>query len=99
MAWATNHIASLASGESVKFRPHGNSMSGKIESGQLVTVEPVTDLETLKVDDIVLCKVNGFQYLHIIDSIADGRFMIKNNKGHQNGWTKAIYGRLISVED
>lgn len=99
MSWATYHIEKLASGETVKFRPHGNSMSGKIESGQLVTVEPVTDPETLEVGDIVLCKVSGNHYLHLIDAKRDGQFMIKNNKGHQNGWTKTIYGRVISIED
>jgi hypothetical protein len=41
-------------------------MSGKIESGQLGAVEPVDDLKTLKVGDIVLCKVNGHEYLHLI---------------------------------
>jgi hypothetical protein len=62
MGWASAHIARLQDGETVQFRPRGNSMQGKIESGQLCTVEPV-DTATLKVGDIVLCKVNGKQYL------------------------------------
>ena len=40
-------------------------MSGKIESGQLCTVVPA-NVEDVNVGDIVLCKVNGFQYLHLI---------------------------------
>ena len=43
MGWATAYIAKLKAGETVSFRPRGHSMSGKIESGQLCTVEPVTD--------------------------------------------------------
>ena len=41
MGWASDHIARLQDGETVQFRPKGNSMQGKIESGQLCTVEPV----------------------------------------------------------
>jgi len=74
-------------------------MSGKIESGQLCTVEPA-DVSTLRVGDIVLCKVNGTQYLHLIKAIQGSRFQIGNNKGRINGWVGAnsIYGRCIRVE-
>jgi hypothetical protein len=58
MGWARVHVERLRAGETVSFRPRGNSMSGKIESGQLCTVAPV-DPATLEVGDIVLCKVNG----------------------------------------
>ena len=59
MSWATTYIEKLKRGETVQFRPLGNSMSGKIESGQLCIVVPV-NAENLNVGDIVLCKVNGF---------------------------------------
>jgi len=74
-------------------------MSGKIESGQLCTVEPV-DLGTLKVGDIVLCRVNGAQYLHFIKAIQGPRFQIGNNRGGINGWItgNSIYGRCVRVE-
>jgi hypothetical protein len=100
MGWATGHIAKLQEGEVVKFRPHGNSMKGRIESGQLCTVEPV-DAAALEVGDIVLCKVNGKQYLHLVKAIQGPRFLIANNKGRQNGWTSAnqIYGKCVKVED
>ncbi len=65
MGWATPYIDKLGRGETVQFRPRGNSMRGKIESGQLCTVVPVNPDE-LKVGDIVLCKVNGYQYIHLI---------------------------------
>jgi SOS-response transcriptional repressor LexA len=100
MGWATFYIAQLRLGNSVQFRPRGNSMQGKIESGQLCTIEPV-DVEQLCVGDIVLCKVNGQQYLHLIKAIDGSRFQIANNKGRTNGWvgSNAIYGRCVAVEN
>ncbi len=100
MGWATQYIAKLKDGETVKFRPRGNSMSGKIESGQLCTVTPVQDPSELSVGDIVLCKVNGSQYIHLIKAIQGKRFQIGNNRGRINGWITAssIYGKCIRVE-
>jgi alpha-ribazole phosphatase len=53
MGWAAHYIAKLKEGGAVQFRPRGASMRGRIESGQLVTVEPVNPA-TLGVGDIVL---------------------------------------------
>lgn len=99
MGWATAHIEKLRGGATVSLRPRGNSMSGKIESGQLCTVEPV-DHAALTVGDIVLCKVNGREYLHLIKAIQGPRFQIGNNRGRVNGWVSAnaIFGRLTRVE-
>ncbi|MCI0700935.1 MAG: hypothetical protein L0241_07625 [Planctomycetia bacterium] len=98
MGWATGYIEKLKAGETVSFRPRGNSMSGKIESGQLCTVTPV-DPATLQVGDIVLCKVNGQEYLHLIRAIQGPRFQIGNNRGRINGWVTAgaIFGKCIRV--
>jgi hypothetical protein len=100
MGWASPYITKLLQGEAVSFRPRGHSMSPKIKSGQLCTVEPV-DPAVLQVGDIVLCKVRAAEYLHLIKAIQDGRFQIGNNRGHINGWIgpKSIFGRLASVED
>jgi hypothetical protein len=99
MGWATQYIARLQAGATVQFRPRGDSMRGKIDSGQLCTAVPV-DTATVKVGDIVLCKVNGRQYLHLVKAIQGGRFQIGNNRGHVNGWVSAgcIYGRCVRVE-
>ncbi|WP_165228202.1 S24/S26 family peptidase [Aquisphaera insulae] len=99
MGWASAYIEKLRSGEPVAFRPRGNSMEGKIESGQLCTVEPV-DAASLQVGDIVLCKVNGREYLHLIKAIQGHRFQIGNNRGRINGWVSAgaIYGRCVRIE-
>jgi len=99
MAWATRHIEKLSLGENVDFRPHGNSMIPIIKSGEHVFLEPIFEDTILAVKDVVLCKVNGKQYLHLITAIKGDRYQISNNKGHINGWTskKSIFGRLINV--
>jgi hypothetical protein len=99
MGWADGHIARLVRGETVQFRPRGNSMVGKISSGQLCTVEPLGE-RALAVDDIVLCRVKGNQYLHLVKAIQGERFQIGNNRGGINGWItrRQIFGYLISVE-
>ena len=98
MGWANQYIAKLQAGETVQFRPRGNSMRGKVESRQLCTVEPVNG--ELRVGDVVLCKVGGKQYLHLIKAIQGDRYQIGNNRGHINGWVgrNAIFGRLVRVE-
>lgn len=99
MGWATGHITILRACRTVSFRPRGNSMSTRIESGQLCTVEPVNPSD-LRAGEIVLCKVRGTDYLHFVKAIQDGRFQIGNNRGHINGWIGAnsIFGRLAKVE-
>ena len=92
MGWATYHIQNLLEGKTIQFRPHGSSMKGKIESGQLVIVKPV-DRE-IQIGDIVLCKVKGKEYLHLVKAIRNGQYQIGNNRGYINGWItiNSIYG-------
>lgn len=91
--------AELKDGETVQFRPRGNSMSPKIESEQLCTVSPA-DPESTEVGYIVLCKVNGNQYLHLVKAINGKRFQIGKNRVLINSWIPAnsIYGRLAKVK-
>lgn len=100
MGWATGYIEQLKRGVTVSFRPRGNSMRGRIDSGQLCTVEPIADPAALEVGDIVLCSVRGAQYLHIIKAIRGAQYQIGNNVGGINGWitARAIYGRCVRVE-
>lgn len=57
--------------------------------------------EGYAIGDIVFCKVKGrFIDAHKITKIGpDGRFMIANNHGHENGWTREIYGKVIAATD
>ena len=98
MGWADNHISKLLRGETVSCRPRGNSMKGKIESGNLCTLLPITK-DPVK-GDIVLCKVKGQQYLHLISAVRKNQFQISNNRGKVNGWVglNNIYGILVSVD-
>jgi hypothetical protein len=53
------------------------------------------------VGDIVLCRIGGSEYLHIIKAIGRGRFQIGNNRGRINGWvgSNGIFGKCIRIED
>ena len=99
MGWADKLIERLTAGETVQFRPRGNSMKGKIESGQLCTVVPIANIDKVTVGDIVLCRVRGAQYLHLVQAVREGQFQIGNNRGGINGWIgpTAIFGILTEV--
>lgn len=99
--WATGYISALNEGRTVKFRPKGNSMTPRIKSGELVTVEPVQPENVIE-GDVVLCEIGRTQYLHLVKAVdRDGnriRFTIGNNHGRINGRTSRVYGKLIRVE-
>ena len=99
MSWAHHAKEALRRGETVQVRPRGHSMRGKVDDGNLVTLEPC-DPSTLSVDDVVLVRVRGTDYLHLIKAINGDRFLIGNNRGGTNGWVgrNALYGRAIRIE-
>ena len=74
-------------------------MRGKVNDGDLVTLEPC-EPGALATGDIVLVRVRGTDYLHLIKAINGDRFLIGNNRGGTNGWVgrNAIYGRAVRVE-
>lgn len=101
MGWAQHYIEKLKQGETVQFRPRGPSMQPRIKSGALCTVEPLNESTALSEGDVVLCKVSGKEYLHLVKAVAsNGLYQIGNNRGGINGWIglKNIYGRLVKVE-
>src|SRR5687768_17674137 len=99
MSWADRAIEALRDGRTAVIRPRGGSMRPKVESGATVTVMPV-DVRDLEVGDVVLCKVGGAVYLHLVKALEGGpddrRVLIGNNRGGVNGWTKAVYGRATA---
>lgn len=99
MGWADGHIARLALGKTVQFRPRGHSMTGKVNDGQLCTVAPIGP-SVVNAGDIVLCRVKGAQYLHLVKAVQGERFQIGNNRGGINGWVtrRQLFGRLVRVE-
>jgi hypothetical protein len=102
MSWADRTIQALATGAITQCRPHGGSMRGRIESGQLVTLDPSREPE---VDDAVLCRCKGNVFVHLVKAIQghgdDRRFLIGNNRGGINGWVgrAAVYGVVTDVGD
>lgn len=97
MSWALPYIEKLKSSETVQFRPRGNSMQPRINSGDQVTVS--SKIDELAVGDIVLCKVKGRHYLHLIKAMESDRFQIGNNRGFINGWISknAIFGKVTQI--
>ncbi|WP_069161218.1 hypothetical protein [Nocardia altamirensis] len=93
--------ARVAAGGLVEFRSTGSSMVPLIHSRDLVTVAPV-DPTKLEVGDIVLAKVAGTVYLHLISAldVSRGRVQISNNRGRVNGWTNhdRVFGICLAVE-
>jgi hypothetical protein len=74
-------------------------MKGRVESGSLVTLEPV-DPADLQVGDVVLVRVKGRVYLHLVKALRGNQFQIGNNRGGINGWVgpTAIYGIATKIE-
>lgn len=104
MNWASSAIQALKEGKQTQIRPHGQSMKGKVESGSLVTLKPYED-DLPQLGDIVLVKVNGRVYLHLIKALKfegtdKARFLIGNNRGGVNGWVSrdSLYGVAIKIE-
>jgi hypothetical protein len=91
-------VERLQAGETIQFRPVGNSMRPRIKSRQLVTVEPC-DLESVEKGDVVYAKVGRRLVLHLCSAVAKGRVQISNNHGFVNGWTSTVYGKVTKVED
>src|SRR5262245_60915051 len=91
--------ARVARGETVRFRPTGSSMAPLILSRQEVTVAPV-DPTRVEVGDIVLARVAGTTYLHLVVATDRERVQIGNNRGRVNGWTGhgRVFGLCVAVE-
>lgn len=88
----------LQNGETCIVVGYGNSMTPKLMSGEAVIMEPVKEDTVLHKNDIVLVKVNGRYYCHLISAIRGKSYQISNNHKHVNGWVskKNIFGRMVA---
>jgi hypothetical protein len=72
-----------------------------INSRQLVTISPV-DAAKVDVGDIVLARVAGTVYLHLVSAVdrPRRRVQISNNRGRVNGWTSQdrVFGICTEVD-
>lgn len=73
-------------------------MRGKVNDGDIVTLVPAKDLP-LEVGDVMLVRVAGKDYLHLIKAMSGGRCLIGNNRGGINGWMgrQSIYGKAVDI--
>lgn len=80
-----------------KMKCFGQSMRPILKSGSTLTFQPQPEYE---IGDIVFCKVRGrFIDAHKITKKHPHKgYLIANNHGYENGWTKTIYGRAILAE-
>lgn len=85
MSWP-NVIKRINAGEEVVLHPKGNSMRPRIKSGERIVLSSV-DAKKLELNDIVLAKVKGRYYLHLISKIEGDKIEISNNHGWCNGTT------------
>ena len=91
-------LAALSKGQQPTMRVFGNSMLPLIKSKSKLTFAKTDDYQ---VGDVVMCRVKGRMIdAHKITKIdSDGRHMIANNKGRENGWASQIFGRVIAVNE
>ncbi|WP_326666036.1 S24 family peptidase [Streptomyces sp. NBC_00385] len=91
----------VTGGATVAFRPSGSSMVPLIRSRQHVVVAPVAPSK-LEAGDIVLARVAGTVYLHLVSAVdpARKRVQISNNRGRINGWTShdRVFGICVAVD-
>ena len=100
MGWVNDAVRALEKGETVQVRPQGGSMRGRIESGQRVTLAPVS-FEDIEREDVILVRWKGNYILHLVKEKETERVLIGNNMGKINGWAdaSAVLAKAIVVED
>jgi len=87
----------LKNGETFITSEKGNSMKPIIHSGQDHELTPVNSLDEVQVGDAVFCKVKGNYYTHLVKAKGQQGVLIGNNRGHINGWTKQVFGKVTRV--
>ncbi|MFD9305083.1 S26 family signal peptidase [Streptomyces sp. NPDC060048] len=91
----------VRAGATVEFRPTGTSMVPLVRSRQRVRVAPV-EPALLEPGDIVLARVSGTVYLHLVKAVDAPRHRVQigNNRGRVNGWTSRdrVFGICVAVE-
>lgn len=89
-------IGELESGKIGEMKCFGNSMTPIIKSGSLLTFESKSEYE---IGDVVFCKIKGrFIDAHkVIKKDVEKGYLIANNHGYENGWTKKIYAKVIKI--
>lgn len=76
----------------------GSSMTPILSNA---TLNEYVRQDSYEVGDIVFAKGKGrWIDSHLITKKdADGRYMISNNHGYDNGWTRQVYGKIVKAAD
>jgi hypothetical protein len=89
--------AALERGDEATMKCVGNSMTPILTNP---TVCKYRRQDGYAIGDIVFCRVRG-NYIdaHRITAVdtSGPRYLISNNHGHDNGWTRTVYGRVIEA--
>ena len=89
--------ADLETAGTGKLKAFGNSMLPILKNGSLLTFVKAPDYN---IGDIVFCKVKG-RYIDahkVVKNDTNKGFLIANNHGFENGWTKIVYGKVVEAE-
>ena len=100
--WAGEECRQLALGETIEFRPLGNSMKGLIDAKDLVRLVPARG-SGFEVNQIVLVLLSEREVvLHKIIELDDelGLVEIGDNRGNSDGWVykSNIFGIVTHVK-
>ncbi len=97
--WAHEAHAALTAGRTVRVRPRGRSMVGRVGDGDLVTLVPCPP-GRVAVGDVVLGRVRGhILVLHQVFDVGPAGFLIGTATGRVYGWVAAgdVFGRVVEV--
>ncbi|RYG66191.1 hypothetical protein EON80_15920 [bacterium] len=100
--WAEEALEKLQAGKTVQVQPRGQSMRGRINDGEWVTLEPCR-ARNMKPGEIVLARIQGRHrshlVLHTLLGRAGFRYLIGTPAGREDGWVwgKDIFGRVTEI--
>lgn len=89
-----SELAQMGTG---KMKAFGSSMLPILKSGSHLTF---VKADAYKIGDIVFCKVRG-RYIDahkVVKLDAHKGYLIANNHGFENGWTRTVYGKVVLAE-
>jgi hypothetical protein len=91
-------VVLLQQGQMTRIRAQGGSMRGRIETGQLVSLQPAT-ITDLSRGDVAFIRWKGNYILHLVLKVESSRVLIGNNLGKVNGWVAAndVLGKVAEV--
>jgi hypothetical protein len=98
MSWVKDALEQLSMGGQCVIYPIGQSMRGKIESGQKVLLSN-QKLDEIIAGDVVFIRWKGNYLLHLLIEIKDDKILIGNNLGKTDGWIekKDVLAKAIQI--